>query len=121
MSHYRPSRSEPVFWSLFGAGGVVAAFFAPVLIFLVGLALPLRWISVDAFAHSRVASLMAQPLVRLFVFVVVALPLWHWAHRFRFALFDLGLKRARGLVAVLCYGCAAAGTLLAILVLLKFG
>ena len=33
--------SEPFFWSLFGAGGVVVAFIVPMLIFITGVAGPL--------------------------------------------------------------------------------
>jgi fumarate reductase subunit D len=36
--------NEPIFWSLFGAGGVVVAFVLPMLILLTGIAYPLGWL-----------------------------------------------------------------------------
>src|SRR2546430_11252863 len=78
---------EPLWWSLFSAGGVVAAFLVPVHLFLFGLAIPLGWVSVS---HARLLALVGHPVVKLYLFVLIALPLYHWAHRFRFVLEDLG-------------------------------
>jgi len=36
--------NEPVFWLLFGAGGVVAAFLVPSLVVLTGIAGPAGWL-----------------------------------------------------------------------------
>jgi fumarate reductase subunit D len=51
--------------------------------------------------------------------VLISLPLFHWAHRFRFTLVDLGLKAAKGPIAIFCYGSALAGTVIAAFVLLR--
>ena len=45
--------TEPLWWGLFSAGGVVAAFLVPIHIVLVGFALPLGWIS-DSGALYRI-------------------------------------------------------------------
>ena len=37
--------NEPIWWSLFSAGGVVAALLVPVRIFLTGIAWPLQTLS----------------------------------------------------------------------------
>lgn len=110
--------SEPLWWSLFAAGGVVAALLVPVLIFLTGLVAPFSR-GAPAFAYDRISALVSHPLSRLFLFTVISLPLFHWAHRFRFTLVDLGLKRARGVIAVACYGAAIVGTALAAFVLIR--
>lgn len=111
--------SEPFWWALFGAGGAVAAFCLPVLLFLNGLAVPLGW--VDAPRHEDIVLLVQHPLVRLFLFVLISLSLFHWGHRFRFTLYDgLQLKHLHTLIAVLCYSSAVIGTVLTAIVLWQF-
>ena len=108
---------EPFWWSLFGAGGVVSALFVPIILFLNGLAIPLGWI--DPPTYENLLALVKTPFARLFLVVVITLSLLHWAHRFRFTLYDgLQLKHMNELIAVLCYGSAAVGTLAAIYTLL---
>jgi len=109
--------NEPIWWSLFSAGGVVAALLVPVHIVLFGIAWPLGMVPADALEFSRMQALLAHPLTRLYCFVLISLPLFHWAHRFRFTLVDLGLHGAAMLIAVLCYGAAIAGTIVAALTL----
>lgn len=106
--------SEPFWWGLFSAGGVVAAFLVPVHLFLHGLAIPLGWIPVS---HARMLALAGQPIIKLYLFVLIALPLYHWAHRFRFILEDIGLHGLRQPIAVLSYGGAVIGTVAAAWVL----
>jgi fumarate reductase subunit D len=103
---------EPFWWTLFGAGGTIAAFFIPVHLFLHGLAMPLGWI--EAPSYEGLLTLVKHPLIRLYLFGLISLSLFHWAHRFRFTLYDgLQLKHLHTLIAVLCYGGAMAGTLVA--------
>jgi fumarate reductase subunit D len=107
--------SEPFWWGLFSVGGVVAAFLVPAHLIVHGLAIPLGWTSSNP---ARLAALVGHPLVKIYLFVLIALPLYHWAHRFRFILEDLGLHGLRAPIAVLCYGSAVAGTVLTLWVLL---
>jgi len=109
--------NEPFWWSLFSAGGVVAAMLVPIHILLIGIAWPLGMLPSDALEFSRMQALLAHPLTRVYCFVLISLPLFHWAHRFRFTLVDLGLHGAAMLIAVLCYGAAIAGTIVAALTL----
>ncbi len=103
---------KPFWWALFGAGGVITAFFIPVLLFLNGLAIPLGWI--EAPRYEDLLPLAQHPLTRLFLFVLISLSLFHWAHRFRYTLYDgLQLKHLNQLIAVLCYGSAIVVTLVA--------
>jgi fumarate reductase subunit D len=105
----KPS-NEGFFWLLFSAGGVVAAVFLPVMLFLFGVAIPLGWISQPGFEH--LLGLAKNPLARVFLFVVCSLPLFHWAHRFRFTLYDgLQVKHLNEAIFVFCYGGALLGTL----------
>ncbi len=112
--------NEPIWWSLFGAGGVVAAFFIPILLVITGLAIPLGWAGDAPFAYERIHGAVAHPLTRLCLFGLIALPLFHWAHRFRYTLIDLGLRSARTGITIGCYGSAIAGTLIAAIVLWRF-
>ena len=94
---------------MFSAGGVVAALLVPVHILLQGLAVPLGGIDPAAFAYERMLALTASPLVKVYLLVLLVLPLYHAAHRIRFTLHELGV-RAHLPVAVVCYGVALAGT-----------
>jgi len=104
--------NEPFFWLLFSAGGVMAALFIPIQLFLFGLAIPLGW--VDPPAYERLLTLAGHPLARIYLFLLCTLSLFHWAHRFRFTLYDgLQIKHLNELVFILCYGGAVLGTGLA--------
>lgn len=116
---YRINTIEPLWWGLFGAGGFVAALVLPVMILIFGWYLPLGGLPSQAITPYRLANLLANPLVKLFLLVVISLPLFHWAHRFRYFLFDLGLHGGRMGIAVLCYGAAVVGTVIAALVLIR--
>jgi len=104
--------TKPFWWGLFGAGGAMSALFIPILLFLTGLAIPLGWI--EAPRYEALLALVKHPLTRLFIFALISLSLFHWAHRFRYTLYDgLQLKHLNELVAVLCYGSAIVVTLVA--------
>ena len=97
--------NEPFWWALFSAGGVIAALCVPVLLFMTGLAIPLGWM--DAPGYEAMYTLFENPLSRLVILAIVSLSAFHWAHRFRFTLYDgLHLKHLNAPVAFFCYGCA---------------
>ena len=98
--------NEPIWWSLFSAGGVVTAFFIPVTIVLTSIVVPAGWIGAEG-----LHQLVVLPLTRLYLFVLISLSLFHWAHRFRYALVDLGLRNLAGILAITCYGVAVLGTI----------
>lgn len=111
--------NEFIWWGLFSAGGVVAAFLVPIHLFLHGIAVPLGWVSADVTFYERIRDLFGHPLVKLYLLALIVLPFYHWAHRFRYTLYDLGLKGLRTSVAVLCYGAAIIGTVATVWVLLR--
>lgn len=113
-------RPEPVFWGLFSAGGFVAALLLPVTVAILGIAFPAGWLPDDALSYRRVVDLVAHPIVKLFLLGLISLPLFHWAHRFRYAVHhQFGVHGLKLPVAVGCYGTAIAGTAIATLVLLR--
>lgn len=108
---YRRS-NEPVFWALFGAGGVLAALLAPALVFITGLAVPLGLLDSEALAYPRIAALVSTLPGALALFGVISLLLWHAMHRINHSLHDVGIDA--GLAGkVLFYGLAGVGTLAA--------
>jgi fumarate reductase subunit D len=111
-----PERSpEPFAWLAFSAGGVAAAIFAPVLLFLFGLAIPLGWISPD---HAHLLDVLSHPLSRLVLLGILVAALFHFAHRFRYTLYDgLQLARFATVITAGCYGLAMLGSAAAAYVL----
>jgi fumarate reductase subunit D len=111
---------EPLLWMLFSAGGVLSALLMPSLLALVGLAFPLGWIAPPGYEHLR--AVVGHPLTRLTLFALCMLSLFHWAHRFRHTLYDgLQIKHLNEVVAVFCYGTAAAGSVVAAYLLWQAG
>ena len=104
--------NEAFFWMLFSAGGVLAAVLIPVHLFLFGLAFPLGWIQPPSYEH--LLALVRLPVTRIYLFVLCSLPLFHWAHRFRYTLYDgLQVKHLNEVIFSLCYGGAVVGTVVA--------
>lgn len=109
---------EPFVWLLFSAGGMAAAMVIPVLLFLFGVAFPLGWLTAPD--HASLAAVVTHPITLLVLFGVCVLALFHWAHRFRYTLYEgLQLKKMRGLIVVLCYGGAVVGSIVAAVVLVR--
>jgi fumarate reductase subunit D len=105
-------RVEPVLWLAFSSGGLAAALLLPVLLFFFGLAFPAGWVSASGYAH--VLSVARYPLTRIVLLGLFVLALFHWAHRFRYALYDgFQLKHLSTLIILGCYGGALVGSVLA--------
>jgi len=109
--------NEPIFWSLFGAGGVVVAFLLPVLILITGIAVPLGIMPREVLEFERIREFAGMWQGKLFIFIVISLTLWHSAHRVFLSLHDLGIHRGREFFRWLCYGFAGFCTLLSIYLL----
>jgi fumarate reductase subunit D len=107
---------EPLLWLLFSAGGVLAALLLPILLLLFGLAIPLDWVPAPSFDH--LGRVLHNPLTRVVLFLVCTLSLFHWAHRFRYTLYDgLQIKHLNWLINLLCYGGAIVGSVAALYLL----
>ena len=110
---------EPFFWAMFSGGGMLAALVMPALVLLLWFALPLGFI--EAPSHAELSSKIERPLVKLVLFAFIMLSLFHWAHRFRFTLYDgLQLSHLYGLIASISYGSATVLTLVAAYLLWTF-
>jgi len=111
------SSNKPVIWSLFAAGGTITALLTPVLILLFALAVPFGLLSPDTFSYVRIENLLENPLIRLIIFTVLFLSLWHAAHRMRITVHDFGL-RSDGIAMFLLYSLAAIASVILVIALI---
>lgn len=103
---------EPLLWLLFSAGGMASAMLMPALVFLFGLAFPLGWLTPTS--HESLQAIVLHPISRLVLFGVCMLSLFHWAHRFKYTLYDgLQVQHLNELINTFCYGGAVVGTVVA--------
>ena len=113
--------NAPIFWLLFGAGGMLAALLGPMLVFITGIAVPLGWpLPSDLMTYPRMLAFAQHWAGKGFLCVVVALFAWHAAHRIFHSLHDLGIHNGV-LAKAVCYGGALAITLIAVTSLLSLG
>lgn len=112
---------QPIFWLLFGAGGMLSALVGWMLVFITGVAIPAGLLfAPDAMSYDHMLAFHRHWAGKAFTFVVISLFLWHGAHRIFHSLHDVGVK-ARSASAWVCYGIAFAGTLAAAAALLSIG
>jgi len=98
----------PLLWLLFQRRGDGRRAPLPVHLFLTGLAFPLGWLEPPATRPSTPPDTSGDTTLPLRPHLLAPL---HWAHRFRYTLYDgLQLKHLTELIAVLCYGAALLGT-----------
>ena len=101
--------NEPFWWAFFSAGGVMAAVFMPVTIFITSVAAYTGMVT-----PGHLWDMMHTVGFRVYLFFLISLSLFHWAHRFRYTLYDgLQIKHLNELINLLCYGGAIAGTFVA--------
>ena len=109
---------EPFLWLLFSAGGVMAALFIPILLVIFGVAVPLGWVEPK---YEHLVGVIGNPLMRVLLFLLCMLSLFHFAHRFRYTLYDgLQIKHLNELINTLCYGGAVVGSVVAGYLLWQF-
>lgn len=100
-----PRSNAPVFWLMFGAGGMLSALFGAALVFVTGILLPLGW-PAEWLDYDHVMALARHDLVKLVFLGVVAMFAWHAAHRLLCCVHDLGIHKTL-FVKLVGYGCAA--------------
>ena len=115
----RPALAHLFWWFMFAQGGVIAAVLLPVHILVQGILGPLGIVPVVDRNGQGFYNVLASPIVKLYLLVLIAFPFFHFAHRLRYLLVDLGVPAAKSVPAqVIFYGGAVAVTLFTIWLLL---
>ena len=116
---HKPALAHLFWWFMFAQGGVVAALLIPVHILVQGILGPLGVVRVADRHYDTWISLVGNPIVKLYLLVLIAVPFFHFAHRLRYLLVDFGIHAAKSVPAqVLFYGSAVVVTAVAIWILL---
>ncbi len=111
----------PLFWLMFGAGGVIAALVGPALVIMTGLVAQTdAGFSPAALNYVHAIAFARHPLGKLLLLAIISLFAWHGAERIYLTLKDMHLGPKLRL-AWLSYGSAGAVTLAAIAALLVIG
>jgi fumarate reductase subunit D len=113
------ARLHAILWGIFSAGGFVAAYLLPVLIYLVGVAYPLGLWPVSG-TDPTTLILGHVHLGTLFVFVTVAGSLYHGIFRFQSTLTEIGLARAKRALEAFGYLIIIIGVLALAIYLLQY-
>jgi fumarate reductase subunit D len=96
--------NDPIFWSLFGAGGMLSALIGVALVFVTGIAVPLGFlVSQDLMRYQRMLGFAHHWLGKVIVFAVIVLFLWHAALRIFHMLHDFGVHAGTG-AKLVCFG-----------------
>ena len=115
----KPALAHLFWWFMFSQGGVLAALLIPVHILVQGILGPLNIVPVVDRHYDTWINILGNPIVKLYLLVLISVPFFHFAHRLRYLLVDLGVPAAKTLPAqVIFYGGAVVVTLAAIYILL---
>ena len=112
--------NEAFWWSLFSAGGVLAALFIAGFVAATGFLLPTDEAAAAADRYHQIHGTVGWWPVRIVMFTVIFLSLFHCAHRLRHTLMDVGFRHLARILMVVCYGGALAGTIVAGYLLVTF-
>ena len=111
--------NKPIFWSLFGAGGMLSALIGAMLVFITGLGIPLGiGFPQEAMTYPQVLALAQNFLGKIAILAVISLFLFHGCHRLYHGLHDLGIHVGPSLKAAF-HGFAALGSLAALILLVR--
>ena len=113
--------NAPIFWGLFGAGGMLSALFGPVLVFITGIAVPLGLLfPKGTMSYPKMLAFAQNFIGKGFILAIIALFLWHAAHRIFHSLHEIGIHAGFG-AKLLTYGVAFVATVVSAWVLLGLG
>lgn len=113
--------NAPIFWALFGAGGMLSALTGPALILVTGILVPLGlFLPHDMMSYPRMLAFSQNIIGKAFILAVIVLFLWHAAHRIFKTLHDVGIHPSPA-SKLACYGTAFVASVLAVYAVLAIG
>jgi fumarate reductase subunit D len=117
----RTRSNAPIFWGLFGAGGMLSALFVPAMIIITGILVPLGiLLPANTMSYPKMLAFAQNFIGKGFIFAIVSLSLWFCAHRVFHSLHEFGIHAGFG-AKLLTYGIALLVTVIAAVKLLGIG
>jgi fumarate reductase subunit D len=104
-----PNRLQGLLWAGFANAAVLIALVAPAHILVQGVLAPLGLAPSFDRRYSTFAMALSNPLVKVYLLVVIAASFYLFGHRTRYVIHELGVH-GKLAVGVAMYGLAAAGT-----------
>lgn len=115
---HRPAWAHAMWWFLFANGGAISAIFMPVHEIVQGVLNPAFGVPSWTEDAKHIVWTLGNPLVVLYLIVLIGFTFVHTAHRTIYALGDIGLLAIRKPLEYLLYALAGVGTLIAAFVLI---
>ena len=94
---------EPLFWSLFAGGGMVAAMILPISILITGFLVPMK-----AIDEKQLYDKLTHPIGKIVLLGVIFLSLFHAAHRLKHTVHDMGVHLGAAGMLIFYGGAVAA-------------
>lgn len=110
---------EPIIWLLFGQGIMLGTMLLTGWLLVIGLAIPMGFVSADALSYARAHELGSTLIGRIVLAGIIILPIWKGAHHLRHVSIDFGGGERDAVVAPLLYAIATVGSLAAILAVVR--
>ena len=112
-------RLEPVIWTIFGGGIMLGTMLLTGWVLVFGVLAPMGIVPAEALAFDRAHGLASNLIGRIVLAGLIVLPLWKGAHHLRSLSNDFGGAERDTSVATLLYAIAAAGSILAIVAVVR--
>jgi fumarate reductase subunit D len=107
-----PNRLQGLLWTGFANAAVLTALVVPAHILVQGVLGPLGLVPSFDRRYSTFAAAIGNPLVKVYLLIVMAASFYLFGHRVRYVVHELGVH-GKLRVGLVMYGLAAVGTVVA--------
>jgi fumarate reductase subunit D len=114
MKHFL-LKIEPIIWFVFGQGLLIGTMLLSGWVLIVGLAIPLGIVPVEALPFARAHALASNLVGRLVLAALIVLPIWKGAHHMRHLSIDFHGADRDVVVAPILYTIATLGSIAGLL------